>query len=539
MAERRVRAPAGAGRSSAHRRRGRGRRRGTRPTRPRIPASTTTDPPDLAAGHPGRPQDADLADALEDVHRQRVDDAERGDDDGDDRERVEQPEDPAERVVDGALDPVERRRLEGEVRGQRRRARRGAAAASRPARSGPRSASAPVTPSDSVASFQPTRIDSPPRPGHRPLDDAGDPQRRAPARRRSRTVSVWPTARPSRGRPGRPGRSSRRRRRAPARAVVPVARRRTAAGRRRARSAPTTAAASVRIAVEGDVERGDRADPGDAVDRARRSRRRSPRRARPAGSRSASCVARDHVGDPGARRRPGVLADPAERDDHRRGRSVSAPTVSAVRLGSRTTDARARRSSRRRTSANGRPATRASRAQDERRRAARRRAAGRVDGERARRAPTPTGVARPDEQPDDADRDEHADEPAQPGAPGRRQVEPGLERLDRRDPPGPAGRLERGRDRDAEADRGTRRRAAVERDRRALERDRADRPDVAGHQPRRAPAPSREADERRRRRRATAAWASTNRVTWPRVAPAARSRPDARGPARRRSSTAC
>ena len=35
--------------------------------------------PDLAAGHPGRAQDADLADALDDVHRQRVDDAERRD----------------------------------------------------------------------------------------------------------------------------------------------------------------------------------------------------------------------------------------------------------------------------------------------------------------------------------------------------------------------------------------------------------------------------------------------------------------------------
>ena len=70
---------------------------------------------------------------------------------------------------------------------------------------------------------------------------------------------------------------------------------------------------------------------------------------------------------------------------------------------------------------------------------------------------------RPDEQADDADDGEDGDEPAQAGAAGRRQVEPGLERLDRRDPTGAAGRLEgRGEGhREADRDGGDR---AVERD---------------------------------------------------------------------------
>src|SRR6266550_1998917 len=74
-------------------------------------------PPHLAGRHPGRPQDPQLADPFEDVHRQRVDDPERGNDHGDDRESVEQAEDTAERVVDGAGDPLERIRLEGQAAG--------------------------------------------------------------------------------------------------------------------------------------------------------------------------------------------------------------------------------------------------------------------------------------------------------------------------------------------------------------------------------------------------------------------------------------
>ena len=91
------------------------RRPRARATTPRIAPASPSDAgldddraPDLAAGHPGGAQDADLADAFDDVHGQRVDDPERGDEDGDDGERIEQAEDPAERVADGALDLVER-----------------------------------------------------------------------------------------------------------------------------------------------------------------------------------------------------------------------------------------------------------------------------------------------------------------------------------------------------------------------------------------------------------------------------------------------
>ena len=74
--------------------------------------------PDLAAGHPGRAQDADLADALEHVHRERVDDAERRDDDRDEGERVEQAEDTVERLADRALDPPQGHRLQGQRAGR-------------------------------------------------------------------------------------------------------------------------------------------------------------------------------------------------------------------------------------------------------------------------------------------------------------------------------------------------------------------------------------------------------------------------------------
>ena len=45
--------------------------------------------PHLATGHAGGAQDADLADALEDVHREGIDDAQRRDDDGDHGKGVE------------------------------------------------------------------------------------------------------------------------------------------------------------------------------------------------------------------------------------------------------------------------------------------------------------------------------------------------------------------------------------------------------------------------------------------------------------------
>ena len=57
------------------------------------------------------------------------------------------------------------------------------------------------------------------------------------------------------------------------------------------------------------------------------------------------------------------------------------------------------------------------------------------------------------DQPEHADDREDGDEPAQPGPAGARQVEPGLERLDRRDPAGATGRLDRRGQRDPDADR--------------------------------------------------------------------------------------
>ena len=57
------------------RRPGRSRSRAADPTMPEDPGLDDDGPADLAAGHPGRAQDAELADALEDADRQGVDDA--------------------------------------------------------------------------------------------------------------------------------------------------------------------------------------------------------------------------------------------------------------------------------------------------------------------------------------------------------------------------------------------------------------------------------------------------------------------------------
>ena len=76
--------------------------------------------------------------------------------------------------------------------------------------------------------------------------------------------------------------------------------------------------------------------------------------------------------------------------------------------------------------------------------------------------------------------DEHDDQPAEAGAPGGRQVQAGPQRLDRRDARGPPGRLEGRREGDEDADRDGGR-GVEERQLRALERDRADRPEVGDH----------------------------------------------------------
>src|SRR5439155_12993187 len=56
-------------------------------------------------------------DALEDAHRERVHDAETRDEDRGRSERVEEPEDLAERIADRAADRVDRRRLESQLAG--------------------------------------------------------------------------------------------------------------------------------------------------------------------------------------------------------------------------------------------------------------------------------------------------------------------------------------------------------------------------------------------------------------------------------------
>ena len=204
---------------------------------------------------------------------------------------------------------------------------------------------------------------------------------------------------------------------------------------------------------------------------------------------------------------------------------VSAPTVSAARLRSRRIDARASRSSRRTRSANGTPATRASGRQDERH-GERHGEQDRVHEERADEGGLP-GTTRPDEQADDARRGEHGDEPAQTRAARGRQVEAGLERLDRRDATGPARRLDGGGEghdeTDDEAPRG--RRPAVTTGR--PERHRADavRPRPRS---RREGRPERRCPAATRRCRSPIAWTRMNEVSWPRVAPAARSSPSSR-----------
>ena len=377
--------------------------------------------PDLAAGHPGRAQDADLADPLEDVHGQGVDDPEGGDEDGDDRERVEQPEDPAEGVVDGARDRLERARLEGRARGpsastarpgRRRRAR---------VRSGPRRRRRRRR--RSRPSRRASRRGSPRRPC------PGSDRSTMPATRRSsdlaaarrRGCSVDPTrqAEPVRDGPRDDRRPRRRRgRRAPRRGR----RHERAAGRRRRGRRRRPRPRRSRTPSTGDVERRDRADPGDAVDGRERRPRTSSSRA--TGRIEVSeLVARDRRRRARPRPRPRVLADAAERDDHRqadrqrpdgqrrpaRGRGRSPRGRAAPRAG-------------RRAGTAARPPGRGHR-QDERARA------GRAEQQRRRRRATgasagPAGVARPDEQAGDADGHEHGDQPAQPRAPRRRRARP-------------------------------------------------------------------------------------------------------------------
>jgi hypothetical protein len=147
--------------------------------------------------------------------------------------------------------------------------------------------------------------------------------------------------------------------------------------------------------------------------------------------------------------RRGVAGDAADRHDHREPRRQR-PDGQRRRLRSRASAARASRSSSRNSQRNGsRRRGRSRRAGTAR--AGRRRAAA-VDRDR-RRNPEPTASCGQARQPGEADRDEHADQPAEPGASRRTPDRAGLERLDRRDRAGPPRGLDRRGERDDEPDR--------------------------------------------------------------------------------------
>ena len=321
---------------------------------PRIPASTTTVRRTWRRRHSGRPQHAELADPLEDVHRERVDDAERGDDDGDDRQGVEQAEDPAEGDVDGARDAARAASARGPTPWRARRPSAGRRPRGR-ARSGPR------------ARRRRRRRATPSRPSSR----RGSSRRRSPAasaRRCRRPAAAGPGRRRSRGRaPTRRSRSSRVGEAPAGRSTKPPSSRALSAVGPVAGDEPQPAVGEeVRAhdrrrvrpdAAHRDVERGDRADPGDAVDRgdarptissSRAIGRIEVRSSSPGitSSSHALAAAREWPATPPIAT---IIARPA----------VIAPTVSAVRLRSRASAARASRSSSRNSQRNGQPATRA------------------------------------------------------------------------------------------------------------------------------------------------------------------------------------
>ena len=247
------------------------------------------------------------------------------------------------------------------------------------------------------------------------LDDARRCAGRGPSRRPSARVSVWPTVEAE---PLGEGRRDDRR----AAGVEGRERGRPVAGDEPSRpsaamSAPTTAAASVRVPSSATSNVAMRADPGDAGDGAGEVGHDAlVRRDRPDGGQDE--LARDDVGDPAGGGGAGVLADAAEGDDHRQPDGQAAERSASSGSRSRTTALRASRSSTRSRSANGAPAIRAmagsrngmSSVADEQ---------DRVDGERRTTPAPPAGRGRMSDA-DQGDGDEHGGEPAQPGACARR-----------------------------------------------------------------------------------------------------------------------
>ena len=299
-----------------------------------------------------------------------------------------------------------------------------------------------------------------------------------------------------------------------------------------AMSAPTTAAASVRVPSRatsnvaigltrarfgtdvGDV-------PDDPLVRGDRTDRRQDE------------LARDDVGDPAGGGRPGVLADPAQGDDHRQ---PDGQATQRQRRPARVAVDRApgeplldpQQQCERRA---GDPGHDRQQERDEER-------ADEEDGVDQQGLPDAAcpGRSRQDEDPDEGDRDEDRGEPAQACRPRRGQVEPRLERLDRLDPAGASRGLEGGRERDADADeQGDGH--DVERHGRAVQRDRSDGPDEGDHGHRQEHA-EHEAEERAddaEHQRLGEHVAHDLAPPGPRRAQEARPR----GTAPRRSSTAC
>ena len=400
---------------------------------------------------PGRAQDADLADPLDDVHGERVDDPEGGDDDGDEGERIEQAEDAVRgRLADRSLDAVERDGSSASAGlGRERSAPARTVGARR--RSGRRSASAPATPKARSRRGQPTsdrlarrsreasarrsprrsaRAASDPSIADRmtsPDGGARQPRRRGPAgtivgaarveggeRRatgRRRRIGQPPVG--ERGRPRDRGRGTRRggARLRPARSNVAIG---------LTRSTPRPRRASSRRPRRG---RRGRIEVTTRSTRARR--RRSRRRPRP-GHAGPTAAERDDHGEPDRERTDRERRPAAVAHERRRGRG-------APRSGPAT--------------ANGTPATRASGRQDERRARAAVSEEWRVDRE-----------ARPSEPDRGAEATRGAGPRPRPRRPPRRRSEPAQrragpaegidarsERLDRRDAAGAAARARRPR----------------------------------------------------------------------------------------------
>ena len=427
--------------------------------------------------------------------------------------RVEQAEDPAERVARSRPRSASSGSARGPVRGPRRRApgRPSAACAGRVAdREGVGAEHA-----EAVASRRPADED-------RLAGPAGQRRaRRSPTTRRS---TVRAGRRPEGQRVADPqaepvGQAAGTIAEPPASSAV-----RAAAGRRpRSQPAvgerdprPTTAAASSRTPRKAASKRRDRADPGDAGHGGELAA------ATPSSSADRPDRGRDHVaghdvGQPGRAARAGVLRPRRRGHDHRqadrqgadgeggpaRGRGRSEPRGEAL-LGAQDEPERE-------------PGQPAERPEDERREQGgdeQHAVDERAQPDRRRRRPS--ADARPQEQAGDADDDEHDDEPAQPRPADRRPVgraaaAPRPARSGR-----PDGRLER-RGEGHERCRPTRADgpiAAGGTDR-AVDRDRSRcAPDVAGDQARRGRTRGR-ARRPSRRRPGSSAWTSTSRLDLP------------------------